>query len=62
MVYRHELTEHFEWLAGSRIYDEVLDEVLVALAFVEHGHDEELVASGAAWMTAGGLVDFWGVR
>jgi hypothetical protein len=57
MVYRHDLIAHFDWLAGSKYLDEVLDEALVAIALAAHGHRSELAELGAAWMTAGGIVE-----
>ncbi len=62
MVYRAELTAHFEWLEGSSCYEEVLDEALTAIAFVARGRDDELVEYGAAWMTAGGVVGAFGLE
>ena len=52
MIYRSDLISHFEWLAGSRYYDEVLDEALVAIAMTAHGHGHDLVEIGAAWTWA----------
>jgi hypothetical protein len=56
MIYRHDLIDHFDWLAGSRFFDEAIDEALVAIAFSAAGHSGDLVNTGAAWMTAGGFV------
>ncbi len=61
MVYRRDLVEHFEWLAGSEHYDDTLDEALVAIALCAHGHCFELVSYGAAWMTADGVVEVLGL-
>jgi hypothetical protein len=57
MIYRHDLTEHFSWLAGSKFFDEALDEALIAIAFAAASHDQDLVNTGPAWMTARGLVE-----
>jgi hypothetical protein len=57
MIYRRDLLAHFDWLAGSDYLDEVLDEAVLAIALTAHGHGEEWVADGAAWMTADGLVE-----
>jgi hypothetical protein len=62
MVYRRDLIPHFEWLAGSKYFDEVLDEAVVAIAMTAHGYGEELVESGAAWMWADGLVERFGLE
>lgn len=61
MIYRGDLIDHFRWLAGSKYYDEVLDEALVAIAFAAHGYEWELVEQGA-WMTAGGVVERFGLE
>lgn len=37
MVHREDLIPRFEWLAGSKYYDDALDEALVAIAFTAHG-------------------------
>ena len=55
MIYRHDLTQHFDWLAGSKYFDEQLDESLVAIALCSHGNDD-LVNWGASWMIAGDFV------
>ena len=57
MVYRSDLIDHFDWLKGSEYYEEVLDEALVAIAMVAHGHQHDLVQSGAAWWMANGLIE-----
>jgi hypothetical protein len=58
MIYRADLIDHFDWLADSKYFDEVLDEALVAIAMVAHGHEHDLVQSGAAWWMANGLVEY----
>ncbi len=51
MVYRRDLIDHFEWLAGSEGYDEALDEALVAIAMAANGHKHDLVNFGVAWVS-----------
>jgi hypothetical protein len=62
MVHRRDLIDHFDWLAGSEYYEEVLDEALVAIALVAHGYDWELVEYGAAWRPASGTVEVLGLE
>jgi len=62
MAHREDLIPRFEWLAGSKYYDEALDEALVAIAFTAHGHGTELVEYGAAWMMANGVVEVFGLE
>jgi hypothetical protein len=59
MIYRSDLVEHFDWLAGSEYFDEVIDEALIAIAMVAHGHEGDLVQSGGAWWMANGLVEYF---
>lgn len=61
MVYRRDLVEHFEWLAGSKYLDEVIDEALVAIAFTAYDHDWDMLQNGA-WMSAGGIVERFGLE
>ncbi len=56
MVYRKDLEEHFEWLAGSEYFDEVLDEALVAIALTSYDHGRDLIENGA-WQSASGVVE-----
>jgi hypothetical protein len=56
MVYRRELEEHFAWLAGSKYFDEVLDEALVAIALTAYDHGRDWIQNGA-WMTASAVVE-----
>jgi hypothetical protein len=56
MVYRRDLEEHFEWLAGSEYFDEVLDEALVAIALTAYDHGGDLIQNGA-WQDARGVVE-----
>jgi len=62
MIYRRDLISHFEWLAGSRYFDEVLDEALVAIAMTAHGHGLDLVEAGAAWTRAICTVERFGLE
>lgn len=62
MVHRAELTEHFEWLAGSRYYEEVLDEALISIALCARGLTGEIVEYGAAWVMASYMVDVFGLE
>jgi hypothetical protein len=55
MIYRRDLIEHFKWLEGSKYLDEVLDEVVVAIAFTAYGHGDDLLQNGA-WDCARGIV------
>jgi hypothetical protein len=52
VIYRKDLIDHFEWLAGSEYFDDVIDEALVAIAITAHGHGSEMVQSGGAWWFA----------
>jgi hypothetical protein len=56
MVYRKDLEEHFEWLAGSEYFDEVIDEALVAVALTAYDHGRDLIQNGA-WQSASGVVE-----
>jgi hypothetical protein len=62
MIHREDLIPYFEWLVGSRYYDDALDEALVAIAFVARGCSTELVEYGAAWMMASGVVEVFGLE
>lgn len=62
MVHRRDLVDHFGWLARSEFYDDVLDEALVAIELCAHGYRCELVAHGAAWMMASGVVEVLGLE
>lgn len=62
MIHREDLIPHFEWLVGSRYYDDALDEALVAIAFVARGCGTELVEYGAALMMASGVVEVFGLE
>jgi hypothetical protein len=61
MIHRTDLIPRFEWLAGSKYYDEAIDEALVAIAFTAHGCGNELLEYGAAWMMANGIVEVFGL-
>jgi hypothetical protein len=56
MVYRKDLEQHFEWLAGSEYFDEVIDEALVAIALTAYDHGRDLIQNGA-WQSASGVVE-----
>jgi hypothetical protein len=56
MVYRKDLEGHFEWLAGSEYFDEVIDEALVAIALTAYDHGQDLIQNGA-WQSASGVVE-----
>lgn len=56
MIYRKELIEHFAWLSGSEYLEELLDEVIVAIAFTAYGHGGEWIRNGA-WATAKSIVE-----
>jgi len=62
MIYRHDLIDHFSWLAGSKYFDEAIDEALVAIAFVAAGHEHDLVNTGVAWMMANHFVYKFGLE
>jgi hypothetical protein len=61
MVYRRDLIDHFEWLAGSRYLEEVLDEALVAIALTAYDHGGDLIQNGA-WQDARGVVERFGLE
>jgi hypothetical protein len=56
MVYRKDLEQHFEWLAGSEYFDEVIDEALVAIALTAYDHGRDWIQNGA-WQCARGVVE-----
>lgn len=56
MVYRKDLEQHFEWLAGSEYFDDVIDEALVAVALTAYDHGRDLIQNGA-WQSASGVVE-----
>jgi hypothetical protein len=56
MVYRKDLEQHFDWLAGSEYFDEVIDEALVAIALTAYDHGRDLIQNGA-WQSASGVVE-----
>ncbi|MGC1165602.1 MAG: hypothetical protein WA862_05785 [Solirubrobacterales bacterium] len=55
MIYRRDLIDHFQWLAGSEYFDEVIDEALVAIALTGYDHGGDLIQNGA-WQNAKGVV------
>lgn len=62
VVNRRELIERFEWLAGSRYYDDTLDEALVAIALAARGQESEIVEYGAAWVMASYVIEVFGLE
>jgi len=56
MIYRKDLEQHFDWLAGSEYFDEVIDEALVAVALTAYDHGRDLIQNGA-WQSASGVVE-----
>jgi hypothetical protein len=62
MVHRRDLLEPFEWLSGSELLEDALDEAMVAIALCTHRHDWDLIEYGAAWMPAGGVVEVFGLE
>jgi hypothetical protein len=56
MVYRKDLEQHFDWLAGSEYFDEVIDEAIVAIALTAYDHGRDLIQNGA-WQSASGAVE-----
>lgn len=56
MVYRKDLEQHFDWLAGSEYFDEVIDEAIVAIALTAYDHGRDLIQNGA-WQSASGVVE-----
>lgn len=61
MIYRRDLTDHFQWLAGSEYFDEVIDEALVAIALTAYDHGRDLIQNGA-WQDAKGVVERFGLE
>ena len=60
MIFRRELIEHFRWLEGSKYYDEVLDEALVAIVFHAYDHSNDMLQSGAgAWQSVDWVVQYF---
>ena len=62
MVDRDELISHFDWLAESDLLDQVLGEAALAIELCAAGHDWEWMRYGAALMTAGGVVEVFGLE
>jgi hypothetical protein len=60
MIYRRDLVPHFSWLEGSRYFDEVIDEALVAIALTAYDHGRDLIQNGA-WQDANGVVERFGL-
>jgi hypothetical protein len=62
MIYRRDLIDHFEWLAGSRYLEEFCDEALIAVAMTAYGHGDDWVKWGGPWMTAEHFVARYDLR
>lgn len=62
MIDREDLRPHFDWLAGSKYYDEALGEAALAIELTALGHETEPMRYGAAWMWAGGVVEVFGLE
>lgn len=56
MIYRRDLIDHFQWLAGSEYFDEVIDEALAAIVLTAYDHGGDLIQNGA-WQCASGIVE-----
>ncbi|MBK5218250.1 MAG: hypothetical protein JJE35_00455 [Thermoleophilia bacterium] len=56
MIYRRDLVDHFEWLKGSKYFDEVIDEALAAITLTAYDHGADLIRNGA-WQDAKGVVE-----
>lgn len=50
MIYRRDLIDHFDWLAGSEYFDAMIDEALIAIALCARGHRWDMMNFGAAWV------------
>jgi len=61
MIYRRDLIDHFQWLEGSRFFDEVIDEAIVAIALTAYDHGRDLMQNGA-WASAGSIVERFGLE
>ena len=61
MIYRRDLIDHFQWLEGSKFFDEVIDEALVAIALTGYDHGDDLIQNGA-WQDAEGVVARFGLE
>ena len=62
MVHRRDLIPHFDWLADSPYYEDVLDEALIAIALAARGLHGQMVEYGAAWATASYVVGAFGLE
>jgi hypothetical protein len=58
-VHRRALLEHFEWLAGSHLLEDALDEAMIAIALCARGYQWDLMEYGAAWRPASGVVEVY---
>ena len=62
MMRRRELIKHFEWLAESVHYEDVLDEALISIELAARGLGDEWVEYGAARSTASYVVAVFGLE
>lgn len=62
MIDREELNSHFEWLAGSRWYDQALGEAALAIELAAHDHGGEWMRYGYSWMCAAAVVEVLGLE
>jgi len=62
MVHRRDLLDHLEWLAGSHLLEDALDEAMIAVALRAHGSGWDLMEYGAAWRPASGVVEVYGLE
>jgi hypothetical protein len=56
MIYRRDLVEHFDWLEGSKYFDDVIDEALAAIVLTAYDHGDDMIRNGA-WQDALGVVE-----
>jgi hypothetical protein len=56
MVHGRDLLEHSEWLAGSHLLEDALDEAMIAIALCARGYQWDLMEY-AAWRPASGVVE-----
>ncbi len=57
MIDRCGLESHFEWLAGSKWFDQVLGDAALAIELTAADCGDELMRDGYAWRTADGVVE-----
>ena len=61
MIYRRDLIDHFQWLEGSELFDDLIDEAIVAIALTGYDHGGDLIQNGA-WQDAKGVVERFGLE